>query len=239
MIPPLESGSCQLWWASADADRASLLELLDGDERERHSQFVHSRDRSLFAVSHALIRIVAGHHAGVAPHTLRYVPTHGGGAKPRFSGPASTVQFSISHSGSHAVVAVSRQVPLGVDLERVAAQAPEQSMLDTALSAEERRELVAMPAAWRSWAFSRYWSRKEALLKASGEGLAISLERVVVSRPAEPPALLGWSDPRRPAGRLHLYDLQPAGGYCAALATLGAPVRRSNHDGDALLGAVR
>jgi 4'-phosphopantetheinyl transferase len=239
MIPSLDPGSCQLWWASAAADRTSLLELLDREERERHHRFVHRRDRSLFAVSHALTRIVAAHHAGVAPGGLRYAGAPRSGTKPRFAGTGSAVHFSISHSGSHVVLAVTRDAPLGVDLERIGPEVPEARVLDAVLRPGERRSLAAIPAARRSWAFSRYWSRKEALLKATGEGLAISPNRIAVSAPGEEPAVLAWSHPRRPCGALHLYDLEPAGSYCAALATLGAPLRHSDHDGDALLGASR
>jgi 4'-phosphopantetheinyl transferase len=236
MLPPLVPGSCQLWWVSAAADREWLPELLDRDERERHDRFVRQIDRSVFAVSHALARIVAGHHAGVAPRALAYA-TASPGSKPRLAGPASTVQFSISHSGWHAVLAISRGVPLGVDLERIGRHDPEASLLDAVLGADERGAFAATPATRRAWAFSRYWSRKEAVLKATGDGLGIAPDRIAVSAPGDPPALLAWAHPGRPAGALHLYDLEPAGGYCAALATLGAPVRHSDHDGDALLGA--
>ena len=246
MIPPLRWGWCQLWWASATADRASLLEMLDLHERDRHGHFVRALDRSLFAVSHALTRIVAGHHAGVEPHALGYAAASRGGTKPSFAGPGSALQFSTSHSGSRVVLAVSRDVPLGVDLERVDPRGPEPSLLGAVLSAGERRALSATPRASWPWAFTRYWSRKEALLKATGDGLAISPERIAVTGPSEEPALLAWAHPRRPPAALHLYDLELAegdhaaratSGYCAALATLGAPLRRSDHDGDALLAA--
>jgi 4'-phosphopantetheinyl transferase len=238
VIPPLPWGCCQLWWASADADRASLLEMLDRHERDRHGRFVGALDRSLFTVSHALTRIVASHHAGVEPRALGYAAATRAGTKPRFAGLGSALQFSISHSGSRVVLAVSRDVPLGVDLERVDPRGPEPSLVNSVLSAGERRALSATSRAWWPWAFTRYWSRKEALLKATGDGLAISLERITVTAPCEEPALLAWAHPRRPPAALHLYDLEPAeGGYCAALATLGAPLSRSDHDGDALLGA--
>lgn len=238
-IPPLGSGSCQLWWASAEADHAPLLEVLDQAERRRYDEFVRPPDRSLFAVSHALTRIVAGHHAGVAPPALGYAAPSGNGTKPRFAGAGSALHFSIAHSGSRVVLAISSEVPLGVDVERVGPRALDTAMLGAVLSPGEQRALRAIPARRRSWAFSRYWARKEALLKATGDGLAISPRRVVVSAPDQAPALLCWSDSSRPAGAPHLYDLEAADGYCGALATLGAPLRSTHHDGDALLGASR
>jgi 4'-phosphopantetheinyl transferase len=239
MMVALGRGTCQLWWASAAADRPSLVELLDRDERARHSRFVRAIDRSLFAVSHALTRLVTGHHADVPPRALGYAPPPRAGAKPRFAGAASALQFSISHSGSHVVLAVSRDVSVGVDLAAIDPHPPEPSMLAAVLTAGERQVLAATSATRRPWAFSRYWARKEALLKATGHGLAMPPHLIAVSGPAEAPALLAWAHRGRPAATLHLYDLQPAEGYCAALATLGTPLRRSDHDGDALLGAWR
>lgn len=245
MIPPLEPGSCQLWWASAGAEDSSLLEVLDQTERRRYENFVRPSDRSRFAVSHALTRIVAGRHVGAAPGALGFAAVSGDGTKPRLVGAGSGLQFSIAHSGSRVVLAISSQVPLGVDIERVSRGTVEASMLSAALSGDERRALAAIPAARRPWAFSRYWTRKEALLKATGHGLAISPHKVVVSAPIEAPALVAWADSPRPAGPVHLYDLEgadgdldAADGYCAALATLGAPLRPLHHDGDALLGGV-
>lgn len=192
-------------------------------------------DRSLFAVSHALARVVAGHHVGIAPDALSYAAP-GSATKPRFAGSGSAVQISISHSGSRVVIAISREVPLGVDLERVARRTLEPPMLDAVLTPHERRSLAALPAGRRSWAFARYWSRKEAVLKATGDGLEISPRAVAVSAPDEDPALLAWPYSQPHPRSVHLYDLERPDGYCAALASLGGPLRQSHHDGDALLG---
>lgn len=239
MIPPLCPGSCQLWWASAEANHSPLLGLLDRTERRRYHDFVRVVDRSLFAVSHALLRIVVGHHAGVAPGTLQYAARAGTGAKPRFLGAGSGLQFSISHSGSKVLLAIGREAELGVDVELVGRETPHPSLVEAVLSLVERRALSAMPTGRQPWGFSRYWSRKEALLKAAGEGLAISPRRIVVSAPGEAPALLAWEHSRPPVGTMHLYDLDPGDGYCAALAAVGAPLRRSHHAGDTLLEALR
>jgi 4'-phosphopantetheinyl transferase len=236
LIPPLDPGACQLWWASTQADAPSLLQMLDEHERHRRERLVRRVDRALFSVSHGLARVVAAHHAGIAPRAITYADAPGAG-KPRFDGAGAGLEFSISHSGSRAVLAISRGVRLGVDLERIRRDGTEASMIPSVLSAAEREELAATPTARKPWAFYRYWTRKEALLKATGDGLSVSPERISVTAPTDAPALLDWADPRRPLGLVHLYDLEPASGYCAALAALGSSLRSSDHDGDALLRA--
>jgi 4'-phosphopantetheinyl transferase len=235
VIPQLQARSCQLWWASASAAGPHLLDLLDEEERHRHAGFLRRGDRALFLVSHALTRIVAAHHAAIAPRSVRYAARVATYEKPRFGDVAAELQFSISHSGACTVVAISRAVPLGVDVESVAATAPEASLIASVLCATEQQAFMAMPSMERPWAFCRYWTRKEAVLKATGDGLEIAPVRIAVSAPGAAPALVRWSGPGRPATSVHLYDLDAPPGYAAALATLAEHLDCTDHDGSGLL----
>ncbi|MCW3064922.1 MAG: hypothetical protein JWN32_2094 [Solirubrobacterales bacterium] len=238
MIPRLNAGSCQVWWASTSAAGPYLLDLLDEEERARHAGFRRAEDRALFLASHALTRIVAAHHVAIAPRALRHarkVATH---EKPRLRDTASELEFSISHSGACIVVAISRAVTLGVDVERVTATEPDASLLASVLCATERQAFMAMPSPARPWAFCRYWTRKEAVLKATGDGLEVSPARIAVTPPRTAPALVRWSGPGRPAKSVHLYDLDAPSGYAASLATLAEHLECTDHDGSALLRAA-
>ncbi|MEA2149356.1 MAG: 4-phosphopantetheinyl transferase [Solirubrobacteraceae bacterium] len=237
MVPTLHAGSCQLWWAWTSAASPHLLDLLDEQERHRHARFRRPQDRALFLVSHALARIVAGRHVATAPGAIRYcrdVARHG---KPRFTGSAAALELSISHSGERIVVALSRAVALGVDVERVSATSAERSLVESVLCMPEQRALMALPQPAHPWAFCRYWTRKEAVLKATGDGLAVSPKRIVVTSPTSDPALVHWSGPRRPAEPVHLYDLDAAPGYAASLASIGTALEHTSHDGCELLQA--
>jgi 4'-phosphopantetheinyl transferase len=242
-IPALGTGCCQVWWAHTSAAFPQLLDLLDEEERGRHARFLRGQDRALFLVSHALARIVAARHAATVPRAIRFsAPPSGGGAagsKPRLVGAASGLELSISHSGQRVVVALSRGVALGVDVERVSSASEESSLVQSILPRSEQRELETLPAPMRPWAFCRYWTRKEAVLKATGDGLSVSPKRIAVSPPTGPPALLRWSGPGRPAQPVHLYDLDTEPGYAAALAAIGSPLECSEHDGSEILCAWR
>jgi 4'-phosphopantetheinyl transferase len=236
-IPPLRAGCCQLWWGRASAAGPHLLELLDEDEHRRHARFLRAEDRALFLVAHALTRIVAGGHVAVAPRAIRYCRQTAEHDKPRFAGEAAELEFSISHSGERVVVAVSATAALGVDVERVRSQTVEPSLLESVLCAPEQRELAAMAPATQAWAFCHYWTRKEAVLKATGDGLAVSPTQIMVTPPTRAPALVRWSGPQRPAAAVHLYDLDAEPGYTASLATIGSALERTEHDANALLRA--
>jgi 4'-phosphopantetheinyl transferase len=236
-VPPLGAGCCQVWW-SRPAEDARLLGLLDDAERTRHRGFLREEDRARFLAGHALVRIVAASHAGVTPRAIRYAagPPH---SKPRFAGRAATFEVSLAHSAERVVVAISRGVELGVDVERVGAAGEEESLLESVLCADERRALGVLAQPLRAWAFCRYWTRKEAILKATGHGLSVEPTRIAVTPPTQPPALVSWSGPARPTQAVHVYDLEVEAGYAASLATIGDPLERCEHDGNALLSATR
>jgi 4'-phosphopantetheinyl transferase len=212
-----------------------LLDLLDEHERHRRARFVRVEDRARFVVAHALTRIVAAHHLGIAPRAVRYAGRVGTSEKPRFGDPASSLEFSISHSGACVVVAISRGVALGVDVERVPTSGPDASLVASVLSAAEQQAFGAVPSTARPRAFCRYWTRKEAVLKATGDGLSISPARIAVTPPRSAPAVVRWSGPGRPAASVHLYDLDAPRGYAASLATLAEPLECTDHDAGALL----
>ncbi|HWF73083.1 MAG TPA: 4'-phosphopantetheinyl transferase superfamily protein [Solirubrobacteraceae bacterium] len=232
-IPALAVGLCQIWWAHASAAADPLLALLADDERGRHAGFLRAQDRALFLVSHALARIVVAHHAGAAPPMVLLGPGTPG-AKPGLAGAAAGLELSISHSGRRAVVALSRGVALGVDVERVGAGG-EDGLVESALDRAERAALASLDPPTRPWALARYWTRKEAVLKATGHGLAVSPKLIGVSAPTAAPALTRWTGPGRPAASIHLYDLDPGLGYAAALATIAGPLVLTEHDGSAIL----
>lgn len=235
MVPTLQAGSCQLWWAWTSAAGPHLLDVLDEQERHRHARFFRAEDRALFLVSHALTRIVAARHLAAAPRAIRYRAVGAAHDKPRFAGSASELEFSISHSGERIVVALSRAVALGVDVERVSAANTDRSLVASVLCASEQRELIALPQTVRPWAFCRYWTRKEAVLKATGDGLRVAPKLIAVTAPTSAPALLRWSGPQRPADGVQLYDLDAGPGYAASLASIGAALEHTDHDGHALL----
>ncbi|HWF49431.1 MAG TPA: 4'-phosphopantetheinyl transferase superfamily protein [Solirubrobacteraceae bacterium] len=238
-IPALGVGVCQIWWADTSAALVPLLDLLDEGERGRHLRFLRAQDRALFLIAHALTRILAARHAGCEPGGLTFAPATPG-AKPRFAGPASELELelSLSHSGRHAVVALSRGVAIGVDVERVGpVREEERSFVASVLTRSEQRTLALLGPSHRAWGFYRYWTRKEAVLKATGDGLAVSPKLIGVSAPTEPPLLTWWAGPRAPAQPFYLYDLDHGPRYPAALAAMGTPLEVTTHDGSALLRA--
>lgn len=91
------------------------------------------------------------------------------------------VRFNMSHSGERALIAVTSGREVGVDIEE---EKPINELIDMArrfFAPGEVAELIGLPDAARSAAFFRCWTRKEAVVKAVGEGLSHPLDAFEVS----------------------------------------------------------
>jgi 4'-phosphopantetheinyl transferase len=236
----LSADECQVWWAEVDATSEHLIDLLDDGERDRWAQLRHGPARAGYAFAHALARLVAARLLDVEPTAVRFTATcrycAGAHGRPRVDHPGERVNLSISHSGERSVVAFARDVDIGVDVERIAMRGPRLPV--SALAASERPLLEGLPEEQRLPAFIRYWTRKEATLKATGDGLLVSPRRLTVTGPDEPPELLDWVDRPPPDVAVFLTDLNPREGYRASLASLGRRLTVVEHDGTQLVRAT-
>ena len=242
VVPPLRPGECQVWWARPAPGTRELLALLDTDERGRCARFHRDEDRARYLAAHALARLVLAEHLGVPAPALTFHATcrHCGArdhGKPRLGVAGGGLEFSLSHSGARVVLAVARDAAVGVDVERLNAQRDFAALVPAVLSAAEQLALAALPDAERAGAVLRYWTRKEALLKATGYGLGIAPPALTVTAPDAPPALVAWEARPPLDGAAHLFDLRPGAGHVASLAILGRRLAVVEHDGDGLLAA--
>jgi 4'-phosphopantetheinyl transferase len=206
-------GSVQVWWSPPLEPGPAIMALLDDAEQARHLRLRRPEDRARHATAHALVRLALGRLLDRTPAQLRFDRTcpqcgepHG---KPRLIGAGP--EFSLTHSGGIVGVAVA-EVPVGVDVEDIAHHHSDPVLEDEALTAAERAGLDDASVAERPAAFLQLWTRKEAVLKATGTGLTVPLRDVVVVPTGEPGALL-------PGSRsLRIWNLTPGTGFVGALA---------------------
>ena len=160
---------------------AVLQSVLDDDECERARRFRTCTARERFVVSRGALRLVLGGLTGSPPARLRFARRCGwcGGTdhgKPHLLG-HSGLDFSISHSGGLALIAVARGRRLGADVEHVRQGTDVLAIARGSLSPRERRTIESQGSdEARRNAFFRCWTRKEAYLKARGVGLAGGLD---------------------------------------------------------------
>jgi 4'-phosphopantetheinyl transferase len=188
--------------------------LLSEDEKARGRSFVTTSLRHRFAAGRARLRTLLGEHLGLDPRTLVFVQNAFG--KPRLADHPS-LHFSLSHSGDQAVLAVSEQREVGIDIERVRPL----DHLDLARRYFHPNEVATIdgvrPPQEQLLTFFRIWTLKEAVVKAIGKGLSIPLDTFEVSIATSPPTMVVAPEGAPPAWWLH----QTVGDYCLALAVPG------------------
>ena len=202
----------ELWRFRLDPrpDEVDRLDrLLDGEERRRAASFVRAADRRRFVMAHGRLRQILGRYVGEPPAAVRLVADARG--KPSLGKGPGTLEFNLAHAGELALVGVSAATSLGVDLEPVRQLDDLAGLARRVLGAAELALLQRLPAAKRSRAFLTFWTRKEAVLKACGLGLAVE------------PATLSVGLRRRRLrgpgpGSWHLRTVPVASGYVAAVA---------------------
>ena len=166
--------------------------------------------------------MILGRYLGVHPRKLHFF--YGANGKPELATVAGdeTLRFNLSHSDGLALLAVTRGRQIGVDLERIRKDLAGEQIAARFFSPRETAELHAVPGNAKPAAFFNCWARKEAFIKATGEGLSCPLDLFDVSLvPGEPAALLSVRGDSQEASRWALRELMAGSGYAAALAVEG------------------
>jgi 4'-phosphopantetheinyl transferase len=201
---------CQVWLADLACYREELTTLLDQVERDRLTRYQMASDRQRSTVAAALLRQVAGRRLGVPAGQLRIDRScpecdqpHG---KPTVRD-AADLQVSVSHSAELVAVAVTEAAPIGVDVE---------FMVERDYPGLARSFLAAGERVDDADSFYRLWTRKEALVKATGDGLRMPLPNVIAGGSDHVVSYAGA------ALSCCIADLQPRAGYIGAVAVLTA-----------------
>ena len=196
--------------------------LLSSDEVQRADRFYFDRDRVRFTVARAAMREILGYYAGLAPQHLRF--SYGSKGKPELSGglQESRIRFNLAHSLELALLAVTHGLTVGVDIERVKSDFVTDDIAEHSFSASELQALRSLPTGQRIEAFFSCWTRKEAYIKALGEGLSLPLDSFAVAFvPGIRAELLHVKANPAEVERWSMYDIAVKEGYKAALVVEG------------------
>jgi len=220
----LGSDEVHVWRASLHLEASrleSLLPTLAEDERARAARFYFPKDRDHFVAGRGILRALLARYLGAHPADLRfrYSPKGKPALVPEFD--AGALRFNVSHSHGLALYAVTRGHDLGVDVERIQPRL-EERIAERFFSPREVAALQTLPPPLQHEAFFACWTRKEAYIKATGEGLSLGLDQFAVSLvPGEPAALLWTEGDPQEARRWCLHALDPGPGYAAAICVGG------------------
>jgi 4'-phosphopantetheinyl transferase len=193
---------------------ASLFEVLSADERERALRFVTETLTSRYVIARATLRILLGERLACDPAALRFDYSTNG--KPSLRG--LELSFNVSHSGALAVYAFAEgEVPLGIDVEEVRPLSEMHDLARRFFAPEEWRALAEVDVPLQTAAFFHCWTRKEAYLKALGDGLMAPLDQFAVTlRPGEEAAFVHIGGDVAAGAAWRIRHFVPEPGYVAA-----------------------
>ncbi|PAW78568.1 MAG: hypothetical protein B9S32_06500 [Verrucomicrobia bacterium Tous-C9LFEB] len=216
-------GTVEVWsiaWTEHLAQIEDCRALLSTAERTKADAFHFERDRQRYSISHAALRSLLAQHVSLAPADIMI--QQNGWEKPRLEPPHCGVHFNLSHSGDLALVAISHDYEVGVDVEQIKPLPDLATLAARFFSKSESTTLFQLPAAEQTPAFFRIWTRKEAWLKARGDGLSLPLAEFDVSlEPGCTSALLATRFAPAEVTRWRVSDLPSPPDYSAALAVEG------------------
>jgi 4'-phosphopantetheinyl transferase len=193
------------------------LSLLVDDERDRAERFVVERERRRFIVARATLRRLLAERLEVPARSLRL--TKGAHGKPSLAWPFSEsgLQFNVSHSGSVAAYAFTYRAAIGIDVEAIRPMADADDIARRFFSRNERSDFFSLDPVERCVAFFRCWTRKEAFIKAIGEGLSHPLRAFDVSlKPGDPARLLRVGELPGERSGWSVGEFDPGAGYVGA-----------------------
>jgi 4'-phosphopantetheinyl transferase len=239
-LPP---GEIHLWVVALDAEPAvveSLARSLAAEELERAHRFRFDRHRRQYMVGRGALRALLGGYLGLSPGEVRF--SYGPRGKPFLAASPATAAassaaeppspaaagglfFNLSNSHELALVGFLRGAEIGVDVEFLKPMPDLEQIAERFFSASERTAIRQLPEDQKREGFFNCWTRKEAYLKAVGEGLAAPLDSFDVTLiPGEPPRMLTLrGDAARAAGWC-FRCFRPAPDYIGALAVEGGAV---------------
>jgi len=229
--PFLGKNEVHIWRAYLNQPPAivrSLSKILTPDEQQRASKFRFLKDRDHFVLARGALREILSRYLNIESYKIGFIYNAYG--KPGLSREFDNepLRFNVAHSHEIAVYAITYGSALGIDVEFIREDLDGLKIAERFFADCEISMLRGLPSGAQTSAFFNCWTRKEAFIKALGEGLSHPLDHFVVSLiPGDPAQLIKtYRDPEA-ISRWSLVDIALDPGYVAALAVEGsAPVLR-------------
>jgi 4'-phosphopantetheinyl transferase len=219
-VPPLAEGEVQVWRLRVDlagrtpAAAPAIEAAVTAEEHERAARFRQEADRQRFLCGRLLIRTFLGNHLGIAPRDVRFVTGEHGKPEAVDGNP----RFNLAHSGEWLLFGLARDRELGVDVEQHRQMRDAIDIARRFFAPPEVEALEALDPAHHHDMFFRVWTRKEAIVKATGAGITAGLDRFAVSGDAAADVALRGLDGDPSWDRWTIRGLDMPANYTAAVA---------------------
>ena len=159
---------------------AEALAWLDGEERSRWQRFQSPVAQRRYVLCRAALRAVLCREVGCRNESLAFEAAKHGKPFALVDGKPASISFNVSHSGNHGLIAVAPRGRLGVDVEERAPRRNLDNLIEGVFSPREKAELESLEGCQQLYLFFRFWTIKEALVKAHGKGLSLKVAELEI-----------------------------------------------------------
>ncbi len=220
--PLLKGDEIHTWLCNLKVDKKNIPVLsknLSSEELKKADNFHFEKDKNSYIISHSCLRLTLSKYLNIKPTTIKFKENKYG--KPFLHKEINKdLRFNLSHSGDFCLIGITLNDKIGVDIEKIK---PEFSSLEIAekyFSKKEFTELSCLPEPKITEAFFTFWTRKEAFIKAVGNGLSIDLKSFDVTLSPTKPEITRIENQSN-ISNWHLYNLPINENYFAAIALYG------------------
>ena len=218
----LSDEEVHIWRADLEVDecfQSSFLKLLSPDEKNRARKFRFAKDSRNFIAARGILRLLIGKYLEINPAEISFQYSKFG--KPGIVN-NNSLQFNISHSQNIALFAFTKRFNIGIDVEFVNPDIEVKDIAANFFSKNEILNLLALAEEQQTLGFFNCWTRKEAFIKAVGEGLSFPLDKFEVSlEPDKPAKLLATDWEPEAVSKWSIYSMSPAANFVGSLAIEG------------------
>lgn len=198
----------------------SFLKLLSPEEKERAQKFRFAHDRRNFIIARGILRSLISNYLQISPTAISFHYSKFG--KPSIANHYS-LQFNISHSQNVVLFAFTKKFIVGVDVECINPNIEIKDIARNFFSKNEIVNLLQLPEQEQALGFFNCWTRKEAFIKAVGEGLSFPLDKFEVSlEPNTPARLLATDWDPKAVAQWSMFSMSPAKDFVGSLVIEGA-----------------
>lgn len=220
--PSLTDGEIHVWRIDLNQESSGVsafFEMLSPDEKQKAEKYRFEKDRNHFAAARGSLRKILGVYLGVSPDQICFSYNRFG--KPFLDAKNHQIRFNVSHSRGVALFAVTSGREIGIDIEFINNDFAVLKTAEKIFSPNETSTLKNLPSNLQTTAFFSVWTRKEAILKAIGEGFSYSPKQFTVSVIAEERETLSFANDFHKVRHWSLTTLPTEPDYTAALAVEG------------------
>ena len=218
----LRDEDAHIWRADLEVDegiQSSFLKLLTPDEKNRAQKFHFAKDKRNFIAARGILRFLIGKYLEMNPAEISFQYSQFG--KPSIAS-NNSLKFNISHSQNIALFAFTKKLNIGIDVEFVNPKIEAKDIAANFFSTNEVLNLLALPEELQTLGFFNCWTRKEAFIKAVGEGLSFPLDKFEVSLdPDKPAKLLATHWEPKAVSKWSMYSMLPETNFVGCLAIEG------------------